>query len=266
MVRRWFPVVVVSLCLAQEPADLFQKAPPDVDGALRARISEFYQDYVDGKYRQAENLVAPDSRDYYYNADKPKILGFEIRRIEYSDNFNKAKATLACEMHVMLPGFADKPLKVPMPSRWKVVDGQWYWYVDPDDLRMTPFGKMSAGPTAGGNADAMGAFRKNSNTTALLGQVQADKAEVNLKAEPGAVEQVHIVNHMPGVVSFSLGGPTLEAVEIKLDPSQLRSGEKGVLSFHFKPGKPLPTRPATIELRVDQTNQVIPIRVAVSRP
>ena len=266
MFRQWFPVLVVSLSFAQEPADLFRKAPPDVDQALRARVSEFYQDYVGGKYRQAENLVAPDSKDYYYNSDKPKILSFEIRRIEYSDDFTKAKATMLCEMDVMVPGFAGKPLKVPLPSRWKVVDGHWYWYVDQDDLRMTPFGKMNPGQQAGSNPDVSAEFRKNSDPAALLGQVQVDKAEVNLKASPGAFEQVRVVNHMPGSVTFSFGGPTLEAVEMKLDPPQLKTGEKGVLSFRFKPGKPLPTRPATVELRVDQTNQVIPIRVVVSQP
>jgi hypothetical protein len=265
MFRVCLPALLVSLCFAQEPADLFQKAPPDIDHALRARISQFYQDYVDGKYRQAESLVAPDTKDYYYDSNKPKILSFEIRRIEYSDNFTKAKATMLCEQYVMMPGFAGKPLKVPVPSRWKVVDGQWYWYVDQNDLRMTPFGKMNPGPQAGGGVDVAAEIRKNSNVAALAGEVKVDRTAVQLKAVPGATEAVHVVNHMPGAVTLSLGGASLDAVEIKLEPKQLRSGEKGVLSFHFKPGKALPTRPVTIELRVDQTNQVIPIRLAVSR-
>ena len=45
----------------------------------------------------------------------------------------------------MLPGFMGKPMKVPVPSTWKLVDGTWYWYVDPESLRMTPFGKMTPG-------------------------------------------------------------------------------------------------------------------------
>ena len=45
----------------------------------------------------------------------------------------------------MLPGFMGKPMKVPVPSTWKLVDGTWYWYVDPESLRMTPFGKLNPG-------------------------------------------------------------------------------------------------------------------------
>src|SRR5690348_7261241 len=95
----------VACLFAQEATDLFQKAPPAVDEALRARIKEFFQFHVDSKFRQAEALVAEDSKDFFYSANKPKYLGFEIKNIAYNDDFTKAKATVVTQMVIMAPGF-----------------------------------------------------------------------------------------------------------------------------------------------------------------
>ena len=47
---RLFALSVCSVvCFAQTPADLFNRPPVEVDRALRARITEFYQDHVEGK-------------------------------------------------------------------------------------------------------------------------------------------------------------------------------------------------------------------------
>src|SRR5713101_6098636 len=102
MLRVLSVLLLAGVCFGQNPADLFSKAPPDVEDALRARITEFYQDHVEGKFRQAEQLVADDTKELFYTANKPKYLGFQIVRIEYSDNFTQAKATVACEQFVMM--------------------------------------------------------------------------------------------------------------------------------------------------------------------
>src|ERR1700726_4555299 len=93
ILRRVLPVLpLVASALAQNPADLFSKAPPDVEEALRARISKFHQAHVDGKPRRAEEVVAEDSKDFFYDMKKPKALSFEIGKIEYSKDFTEAKA------------------------------------------------------------------------------------------------------------------------------------------------------------------------------
>src|ERR1044072_5758427 len=103
--------VFLASCLsAQAPEDLFHKAPPAVEEALRARITQFFQLHVDGKFRQAESLVAEDTKDFFYSANKPKYLGFEIKSISYNDDFTKAKAVVVAQMVVMVPGFLDKQL------------------------------------------------------------------------------------------------------------------------------------------------------------
>src|SRR5438067_7758827 len=98
MHRAFAAVFLVSCLSAQPPADLFHKAPPAVDEALRARISKFFQLHVEGKFRQAESLVAEDSKDFFYSANKPKYLGYEIRDIAYTDDFTKAKAVVVAQM------------------------------------------------------------------------------------------------------------------------------------------------------------------------
>jgi len=53
--------------MAQNAAAVFAKAPPDVDDALRTRITAFYQAQVEGKPRRVEPMVAEDSKDFFYN-------------------------------------------------------------------------------------------------------------------------------------------------------------------------------------------------------
>jgi DNA-binding protein YbaB len=256
MVRPLALLVCYAYCFAQAPADLFNKPPADVDRALRARISEFYQDHVDGKFRQAEALVAEDTKDFYFAANKPKYLSFEIQRIDYSEGFTRAKATILCEQYVMMPGFTDKPLKVPTPSTWKLVDGQWYWYVDQDALRQSPFGKMTPGPMPQGAAPHLPAIPNGKDMAFIFTQVKTDKPAVSLKT--GAEEQVTLTNSAQGLVTLQLTGK-LPGVDVKLDRMNLGAGEKAILTIHAGND----AKAGVLSVRVEQTNQVIPVQVKI---
>jgi hypothetical protein len=248
---------------AQNPTDLFTKAPPDVDEALRSRISKFYQAQVDGKARQAEQYVAEESKDYYYEMGKPKYLSHEIRQIYYSDNFTKAKAVVVVEMHIMIPGFPNTPMPVPLPTTWKLVNGQWYWYIDPDTGSTTPFGKMKFGSSTEGTADhgLPPDLSKGPDTESLWKRVSVDKQTVRLKSAEASSDQVTISNQLPGVVSLRLQPPEVPGLRIKLDRQELKTGEKASLSFRFEPDGDLPHKPVTVNLTVEPVNFVIPIQV-----
>src|SRR5674476_925173 len=113
-----------------QPNDPFKPKPPaDVDAALRARVQEFFDLHVKGQFRKAEELVAEDTKDYFYSGNKPKYLSFEISRIEYSEKFTKAKVTVVCEQTIMMPGFADHPMKLPTPAlgNWRMASGIGMW-------------------------------------------------------------------------------------------------------------------------------------------
>jgi len=245
----------VAAGFAQTPADLFNKPPADVDQALRARITEFFQDHVDGKYRQAEALVAEDTKDFFYNAPKPKYLSFEITSITYSEGYTRAKAVVICEQLVPFPGFQGKPVKIPTPSAFKLVDGQWYWYVDQGPTHDSPFGPMRPGPGKSG----LGSLTMPNPDDVLKSateQVRADKQAVSLK--PGGSDQVTITNQAPGLMSISVIG-AIPGVNVTLDRMELKTGEKAVVTFRAAND----AKPGGLSIRVDQTNHVIPIRVDV---
>lgn len=256
-------LVLVAQALGQQPADLFTKAPPAIDEALRDRISKFFQLQVDAKPRQAEQYVAEDSKDYYYEMQKPRYLSFEIRSISYSDEFTKAKAMVTVEMIINMPGFQNKAMKIPFMTLWKVVQGQWFWYVEPDAARITPFGKMNPGASKSDGTPVGGPpdMSKTPDILSLWKQVQADKQSVQLKAHETSSEQVTISSQLPGVVSLQLQAPDVPGLVVKLDRTELRAGEKAVLSFDFKPGKIVPPSPLAVNVLVQPTNAVIGVRV-----
>src|SRR5687767_10820889 len=131
------------LCPAQT---IFEKAPPDVDSALRERIGKFYQAHVDRRLRGADEVVAEDSKDQFFAIAKPAYLNWEIAAINYSDNFTKAKAVVACEIDWASPRLGKMRVKQPIVTLWKVVDGKWYWYMEPSKTWETAFGTMTPGP------------------------------------------------------------------------------------------------------------------------
>src|SRR5579885_1559929 len=78
------------LAVAQDSSELFDKAPPPIDEALRARVHDFYQAHVSGKFREAFKLVADDSADVFFAAAKQQYKECDTARINYSENFTKA--------------------------------------------------------------------------------------------------------------------------------------------------------------------------------
>jgi len=63
MLNRVALVLLPCLAWAQAPADVTTPgAPADVDKALRARVSQFFQYHVDGDFRKAYDIVAEDTR------------------------------------------------------------------------------------------------------------------------------------------------------------------------------------------------------------
>src|SRR5438876_5075534 len=178
MSRTFVFILLISGHRAQTEGNLLDKAPPEVDAALRDRVTKFYQAHVDRKLiRQADQYVAEDSKDFFYEANKPTYLEFQIDKITYSDDFTKAKAIVNCKMFVMMPGFTDKPMTVPSPSTWKIENGQWVWYVDQKLGRETPFGRMK--PAEGApSAGSVPSLASGPDIQALWKSVRADKQSV----------------------------------------------------------------------------------------
>jgi len=241
--------------------DLLEKAPPDVEEALRARITGFYQAHVDKKFRQADAFVAEDTKDFYYESNKPAYLSFNIGKITYSENFTKAKAIINCKMRVPMPGFTE-PIMAPIPSTWKLENGQWYWYVDQTRGRETPFGTMkSAGAATDGGS--LPSLASGPSIESLWKSVRADKSGVQLSAKSASTEQVTIASKLPGIISLSLEVPKTPGLVVELDRTELKVGEEAKVTFRFEPQEKPLTRLVAVRVRVSPTNQVIPITVAI---
>ena len=254
-------MLLVSGLWAQNHSDFLDKAPPDVDEALRARITKFYQAHVDKKFRQADEYVAEDTKDFYYEANKPAYLAFEIGKIVYSDHFTKAKAIVTCKMHVPMPGFGDNPMMVPVPSTWKMEKGQWYWHVDQKRGRETPFGVMkSEGQSSGG---AMPSLAAAPNVETLWKSVSADKNAVQLSAKTKSSDQVTISSKLPGAITLQIDVPKTPGLEVAVDRAEVKMGEQAKLTFSSEPQAKPVARTVEVRVTVIPTNQVIPITVAI---
>src|SRR5580704_3639831 len=93
------PLLLAAACFLIPSAVFAQAsspaAPPEVDQVLRARVTEFFQDFVDGKFRLAINLVAEDTQDFYFASPKLEMVAFKIQAINYSNNFTNAVVNLS---------------------------------------------------------------------------------------------------------------------------------------------------------------------------
>ena len=256
--RPLFCFVAVSALFGQVQTDLFHKAPPAVDEALRARINKFYQLQVEGNYRAAEALVAEDTKDYYYNSGKPKYFGFKINRIDYNDDFTAAKVVVTGQRIIAMPGLTSEPRPFPEGSKWKLVNGDWYWYLTDEDQHMTPMGLSH--PTASGQTPQIPGQEEMQK---VLTQVTADKKEVTLKSEEESRAEFVISNPLSGAITLTLEAPAdpKGAFAAQLDHAEVAPGGKATVTVSWKPGiRPAPQL-IQIVARAEPINVVVRMRV-----
>ena len=231
---------------------------------MRTRVNEFYTMMVNGQYRKAEGWIAEDTKDYYYGGSKPEIRKFEVLSIEFSDHFTHTKAITRCTEPVVVAGFPPGDMTVNIPSLWKLENGNWFLYEDPDKIR-NPGGLRTKVQAVVDEAAAHAAANPPlpampkempKDPSFVLGKVQIDKPQVRLAA--GASETVAITNGASGFITLELGYP-LPGIEAKLDRTDVGKGEKAILTFTA--GK----QPSggTYYLRVMPTGEAIRIQVDV---
>jgi hypothetical protein len=255
---RCLAIVLFAAALsAQNAADPFNRPPAAVDKALRERVTEFFQDHVTGQFRNAEELVAEDTKDFFYNGNKPSYISFEISRIDYSENFTRAKATVLCEQNVVMPGFG-AVLKIPTPSTWKLENGKWYWYIDQDALRNTPFGRTKAAAPADGKEPPSPLPPGTSLTSPdiALNKIRMDKDSLTLKA--GESGQITLSNTALGPMTVTcVKTPGFEATP---DLVALKAGEKATVTVKALAGAP---KTSALYFKIDPTMEQVVVRVTV---
>ena len=263
MLRIPLLVLATAALWAQNVPQKGPDPPPDVDKTVRARVNEFCELHKQGKFRQAEQMVADDTKDYFYNSGKPHYVSYEIQSIAYNQDFTKATAMVICEHYLPAPGFQGKTVKMLTPMTWKIENGQWMWYVDKDALLMTPFGKMGLVPQTGPPATPPPPGTPPpappmipASVDQFFALIKADKTALSLK--PGASDQVIISNGTPGIIGLEIE-QQIPGMEAKLDATFYPAGGKAVLTVHAGPQ----AASGVVALRVKPIGPRISIKVSV---
>jgi len=268
-------LVLISAFTAvgQNSSDLFDKAPPAIDEALRARVDKFYDAFVAGKFKDAYPLVADDSQDAFFGVSKDQFKSFAIIKIQYSDNFTRARVVTAVKSDWRWMG-AVTLRTFPVNSNWKAIDGQWYWYYEQPTMAPSPFSPTGLVPIPSGVApSAPPPIPKNFQGAAqgILSQVTVDKAAVRLRSYETSQDVVHVRNNMPGEVSLELDKPGIAGLKVTVGKTDLPAHEETTLVFEWRLDDPeircldcakrMSEHPV-VQLRVMPTGQVFPISIA----
>ena len=252
--------ILATALHAQDSIKPVEKPPAKIDQAVRARVTQFYQDFVKGQFSDAESLVAQDSKDYFVSIHKDRFLSCELKRIDYSEKFKRAQVAAVCERNVMMEGFAGHPLKTPVSSAWKLERGKWYWYVDRDAPRMTPFGIMGAAMAAAGSSAPVSQPAQPGVLPTLdvaLHKVSADKESLVLKAGESAT--VTFSNSAQGTMSVSLYGGPPAGIEVTPAHADLQQNGKATLTVKALEG----AISAVLNFQVAPTGEFIAIKVDI---
>jgi hypothetical protein len=251
--------LITSACLAQEPAELFEKAPPDVDAALRERITKFYDAYVTGKFREAYEMVAEDSKEIFFEAEKTRIQQFTIVSIKYSDNFTKATAVVACDRDFGSMGTRFK-VKAPVGSQWKIENGEWRWFAIRSNEVMTPHGPMRPGPMP--KDEELAKLTRAPRVPVLQRMVRPDKSSVRLSSTEVSSAQVTLKSALPGQASLEMDrSQLLPGLEVEFDRTDMEPQGSAVVSFRYTPSGKKPPKMKDVWIAVRPTEQVIRLRV-----
>jgi hypothetical protein len=267
------------LGLAQDSKEMFDKAPPAIDEALRARVDQYYHAFMEGKFKEAYLLVSEESQDAFLEADKDRYKACETIKIRYSDDFTKAVVIESCKTDWKWHGVIT-PTTFPITSSWKIVDGKWFWYyVRPTQapFPFSPTGFITVPPADAADKDNSSVVPKDLKAAAqgILAQVSLDKMAVRLRPDEASHDVIHIHNGMPGVIKLQLDQLVVPGLTITLGKTELAANQETTVSFDYRldnPGiacvdcaKKLKGT-STVTLRVIPTGQTFTIAVAFGLP
>ena len=273
-----FVLLAAPLCLAQLPGVVpappaaqipaGPQAPPEVDQALRARVNAFLGYESKGDFRKAYDLVAEDSRDYYFSATKQKSVSFTVDEVQYGADLSTAVVRSTVKRQMMLAGH---PVDVPqlMTSRWKLEKGEWVWFHDPSkDVTTTIIGEVPAAPVQEtipspipkdvSQKAAMAAAAK------IAPQAAIDKKSVTFILGKDASEEVTFHNNNPGVIQVNVEvRGVADTVTVDPNSSQLNPQADLKVKLTYKPRPESSLRGAVLfSLEPFGSVYVLPVRLA----
>lgn len=246
---------------AGPPREYSESAPDAVKESLSARIGAFYDFFQAGKFRDAETIVSEDARDIFYGVKKERILGYDIKNLEFTEDFKLAKVLVTCK--TIVPMLGANPLDIPVSSNWRWQDGDWFLYFvppkTPDGLNETPFGPMNFKNTSNGGAPLPAtAVRSIPGLSRKLFRVNRTMLRMS-GIRPGE-QVITIQSQAEGLLTLSIKNRLPRGVRVEL-PEPIEKGESGEIRFIYTPGdRPLQDL-RQIELLVLPVNQVLKVSI-----
>jgi hypothetical protein len=233
-------LVFVPVLAAQDPfRQAPPKAPPEVDQALRSRVTQYYTLYQQGKYRQSEAYIEPEGRDAYYAIRKNTIYGFEVKDLQFAPDFQSAKVTVACQTTVAIQTSGSR-MTLPVFSQWKLIDGEWYASMGPaqGESVNTPFGKMTFdGSRAASKAPDPGATQlATANTLAKMFKLTGRRVlRFRADAKEPVTQTIVLSNTGQGTLELRREFHDIPGLEVATDPVEIANGQDMKISFTYKP-------------------------------
>jgi hypothetical protein len=249
----------------QDPAQPSETAPPEVDQALRARITKFYDAFIAGKFKEAYALVADESQDKFFELDKNQYKSCEVDAIQYSEHLTKAAVTTKCKGEWRLQGRVF-PMTFPVRSNWELEDGQWYWHYVRPTMVQSPFSPSGWVPVPPENKDGSAPILpKDIGAVAqgILTKVAVDKSSVRFALNQASQDAVHLRNDMPGEVRVKIQDPAFPGLKITLGQNKLQAHEQTTIVFEWSPGAAKTTGNVSVPVLIEPTNQLFPITVSI---
>lgn len=266
-------LLLAGLLLGQAPAPPAEPAPAEVDQALRSRVDQFFRYHVEGgaSLRRAMDMVAEESKDYYFASGKIQILKYELLGIKYNENFTQATATVKA-WHTMAIVGQMLETSDDMATTWKIEEGKWVWYIDPTLFSVIPVSDAEKTKPPPGLPPGL----EHPEAVAALGQSilrgggsKIDKRTVSFKWGQAGEDQVVFLNEYPIAQLELVWSKDVPGLSVTLDKAEVGSGENGVVRFRysppvgFDPSKAV-DRTITVNLVVEPFSQVIRIQTLFS--
>ncbi|MDA1312560.1 MAG: hypothetical protein O2968_04415 [Acidobacteria bacterium] len=224
---------------SEKQAEAFRKAPPEVEEAVRARVRLFYELFKEGKFRQAEELVAEESKDVFYNTQKKALLGFELSSITFDDEFKEANVLV--NVDTMFPLMGATPFKVPISGTWRWINDNWFLYMAPHGSK-GPFGEMKGQKASPGEAALVqGAFAgagEGVKPESFSRMYATNRSQVKFPSSNDSqpVERtVTFANIGPARLTLKLEGAEIPGLVVDVGEGPLEPGDHRQIIFRYHP-------------------------------
>jgi hypothetical protein len=249
----------------QSAADRLSRAPAGVEEALRARVKQFYDLQLEGKFRQSESCVCEDSKDRYYTAEKPRWRAVEIEKLNWEQDYSRAVVIIVVSTD-LVTRFGKMASKVPMTSLWRSEGGNWCYYMNAPGTAPveTPFGVSK--PIANEKTTEVVYEPRRVTAEDVVGAVKISKRQLVLKGYENSTAELEIKNGLPGPVQMEVRMPELAGLKWDASQKEIRAGITAYLRLYYSPPDKGPKEPFEFQLALEPIGQVIPVKVIFDIP